>query len=76
MTKNVANKPSLINSDGRQESTLLINKVLVGAQLEFEVLFAPRRVAVIGINFCDPLYVRVKNETAPEDISRALTPFI
>jgi len=66
----------LINSDGRQESTLLINKVLVGAQLEFEVLFALRRVAVIGINFCDTHFVRVKNETAPEDISRALVPFI
>ena len=48
----------------------------MGAQLEFEVLFAPRRVAVIGINFCDPLFVGVKNETAPEDISRALAPFL
>ena len=56
--------------------TLLINKVLVGAQLEFEVLFAPRRVAVVGINFRGPLFVRVRNETAPEDISRALAPFI
>ena len=48
----------------------------MGAQLEFEVLLESRRGAVIGINFCDPLYVRVKNETAPEDISRALAPFI
>ena len=48
----------------------------MGAQLEFEVLFAPRRVAVIGINFCDTLFVRVKNETASEDIARALVPFI
>ena len=48
----------------------------MGAQLEFEVLFAPRRVAAVGIDFCDTLYVGVKNETAPEDISRALVPFI
>ena len=56
--------------------TLLIIKVLVGAQLVFEVLSALRRVAVGLIGFCDTLFVGVKNETAPEDISRALTPFI
>ena len=48
----------------------------MGAQLEFKVLLAFRRVAVVGINFRDTLFVRVKNETAPEDISQALTPFI
>ena len=56
--------------------TLLINKVLVGAQLEFEVLLAPRRVAVGLIDFRDTLFVGVKNETTSEDISRALVPFI
>ena len=56
--------------------TLLINKVLVGAQLEFDVLLAPRRVAVSWIDFCDTLFVGIKDETASEDISRALTPLI
>ena len=48
----------------------------MGAQLEFEVLLASRRVAVSLIDFCDTLFVGVKNETAPEDVSRALAPFI
>ena len=56
--------------------TLLINKVLVGAQLEFEIVLDFRRGAVVGINFRGPLFVRFNNETAPEDISRALTPFV
>ena len=56
--------------------TLLINKVSVGAQLEFEVVVKPGRVAAVRINFRDSLYVWIKNEPAPEDISRALTPFI
>ena len=56
--------------------TLLINKVLVGAQLEIEVLLGVRRVAASLIDFGDTLFVGVKNETAREDISRALVPFI
>ena len=48
----------------------------MGAQLEFEIVLGSRRVAVVGIDFGDTLFVRVKNETAPEDISRALAPFI
>ena len=48
----------------------------MGAQLEFEVLLGSRRVAVGRINFCDTLFVGVKNETTSEDISRALAPFI
>ena len=48
----------------------------MGAQLEFEIVLDLRRGAVVGINFRGPLYVRVRNETAPEDISRALVPFI
>ena len=46
----------------------------MGAQLE--VLLGLRRVAVVGIDFCDTLFVGVKNETTSEDISRALVPFI
>ena len=48
----------------------------MGAQLEFEVLLALRRVAAGLIDFGDTLFVGVKNETASEDISRALAPFI
>ena len=48
----------------------------MGAQLEFEALLAVGRVAAGLIDFCDTLFVGVKNETAPEDISRALIPFI
>ena len=66
----------MINSDGRQESTVLINKVLVGAQLEFEVVLAAVRLSAGLIDFCDTLFVGVKNETASKDIARALVPFI
>ena len=48
----------------------------MGAHLEFEVALAAGRVSARLIDFCDTLFVGVKNETAPEDISRALAPFI
>ena len=67
--------PWLIATGG-QGLTTLINKVLVGAQLEFEIVLGFRRVAVVGINLCDTLFVGGKNEKAFEGISRDMTPFI
>ena len=46
----------------------------MGAQLESEIVLGSRRGAVSRIDFCDTLFVGVENETAPEDISLALTP--
>ena len=42
----VANKPSLINSDGRTRLTLLINKVLMCAELPNEIVVVVRRGGV------------------------------